>query len=278
MTATLRQLQAANYFLKAGYMPRGAAAIVGRLVGESGVNLDSTLFRKNADHGSGGIAEWRLGRKDELIRFGGLDAGLLETQCAFVVRELGRDYPELDKQLRQSDRTIENLTANFTVIYERPNKRLMHLDYSIDAAKAVLAALQKQQPSAPIASGAGAVTAAGAAVQSVSIDGLTPVGCALIALALLLGSVVLTVYAMRAMRRRSTKEDSLMTTIADLSTKLDALDASIKTALAELVTANSAKAIAAETEATAKMDELAARIDAMQAELSTAIVAATPTP
>jgi hypothetical protein len=43
-------------------------AIVGNLSGESGTDLNSTVFRAHADHGSGGIAEWRLDTPIMLIR------------------------------------------------------------------------------------------------------------------------------------------------------------------------------------------------------------------
>ena len=138
MTPTPRQLIARGIFLKEGYSPNGAAAIVGNLAWESKVNLDSTLYRVHADHGSGGIAEWRLERKDALIKFGGLNAGLLETQCAFVIKELTEDYPILDEQLRNPARTVINLTANFCEFYERPNKALAHLDDRISLAQALV--------------------------------------------------------------------------------------------------------------------------------------------
>lgn len=142
--ATARQMWAFQFFRKEGYSPNGAAAIVGNLSGESGTNLDSTMERgARADHGSGGVAEWRLSRKTELFDFArnlGMDVNGLDVQCMFVIHELQRDYPGLDAQLRSSDRTIENLTANFCFVFERPNKQLARLDNRIEQAKKVLRA------------------------------------------------------------------------------------------------------------------------------------------
>ena len=87
---TLRQQQALAVFRRR-YPLISAAAIVGNLSGESGRNLDSTVERPHADHGSGGIAEWRLGRKANLCAFAqglGKPVTDLETQCLFLMHEL----------------------------------------------------------------------------------------------------------------------------------------------------------------------------------------------
>jgi hypothetical protein len=139
---TVRQQQALAV-LRRRYPLISAAAIVGNLSGESGKNLDSTVERPHADHGSGGIAEWRLSRKASLYTFAqglGKPVTDLETQCLFLMHELdGPEYAVLNAQLtKPGNRSIENLTANFCQIFERPNMALAHVDNRIANAKAVM--------------------------------------------------------------------------------------------------------------------------------------------
>jgi hypothetical protein len=99
---TVRQQQAMAV-LRRKYPLISAAAIVGNLSAESGRNLDSTVERPHADHGSGGIAEWRLGRKANLYAFAqglGKPVTDLETQCLFLMHELdGPEFAVLNAQL-----------------------------------------------------------------------------------------------------------------------------------------------------------------------------------
>ncbi|MDQ6868198.1 MAG: phage tail tip lysozyme [Pseudomonadota bacterium] len=139
---TVRQQQALAVFT-GRYPLISAAAIVGNLSGESGKYLDSTVERPHADHGSGGIAEWRLGRKANLYAFAqgqGKPVTDLETQCLFLMHELdGPEYALLNAQLtKPGNRSIENLTANFCQIFERPNMALAHVDNRVANAKAVM--------------------------------------------------------------------------------------------------------------------------------------------
>lgn len=152
---TIRQQFAYDYFVEKGYSSLGAAAIVGNLSGESGINLNSTMERgARADHGSGGVAEWRLDRKANLYAFAKshrVDVNDLGIQCAFVIHELtngddGRSpgqYAWLNDQLKHpGNRTIDNLVANFCFDFERPNRELQirggHLNKRIQYAKDVL--------------------------------------------------------------------------------------------------------------------------------------------
>jgi Phage tail lysozyme len=102
---TQRQQSAFRLFRAAGYSPKGAAVIVGGDSRESGINLVSG-YQDKTDHGSQGIAQWRLGRLAALEQFctvNHLASGTLAAQVSFQIYELGKDYPILDRRLR--DRT-----------------------------------------------------------------------------------------------------------------------------------------------------------------------------
>lgn len=191
---TARQQFAYNFFVEKGYAPLGAAAIVGNLSGESGVNLDSTMERgARADHGSGGICEWRLDRKTNLYKFAKdfrTDPNDLDLQCAFVIHELengddGRSpgqYAWLNDQLKNpGNRTIENLVANFCFIYERPNRELQirggHLNKRIQYAKDVLrdaqASKTKSVVKESVVAGGIATIGAGAVAGGLNGDEIT---------------------------------------------------------------------------------------------------------
>lgn len=191
---TARQQYAYDFFLKKDYAPLGAAAIVGNLSGESGVNLDSTMERgARADHGSGGIAEWRLERKNNLYKFAKshhVDVNDLGIQCAFVIHELengddGRspgEYSWLNDQLKNpGTRTIDNLVANFCFTYERPNRELQirggHLNKRIQYAKDVLKEAQagktKTVVKEAVVAGGVATIGAGAVAGGLNGDEIT---------------------------------------------------------------------------------------------------------
>ena len=132
-----------------GWAHNGVAGVVGNLVGESGTDLNSTVHRLHADHGSGGIAEWRLDRLTKMIAFVkglGLDENDLGGQCRFLVHEVQTEYPQLDAMLKDASRTVANQAANFCWIFERPNKKLANVDGRIRAADAIAAEMAKAQP------------------------------------------------------------------------------------------------------------------------------------
>jgi hypothetical protein len=161
---TARQLAAHDYFVVHGYAAKGASAIIGNSVGESGQDLDSTFDRQHADHESGGFLEWRDSpgspRKTRLAAFAdargpGLRDDLF-TQCDYAIWELGKFFPILDQQLRTGTRSIATLTANFCWQFENPAPATAGLDNRITHAEAVAAraaeiwkASHEPQPSPP---------------------------------------------------------------------------------------------------------------------------------
>ena len=159
-----RQQLALSHFVTAGYHPFGAAAIVGNGCGESGVNLDSTFDRVNADHGSGGFLEWRdssgAPRKTRLAGFADArGSGLrddLGVQCDYTIWELGKYFASLDAQLRNpGSRPIKNLAANFCWVFENPAPATAGLDNRIVHAEA---AYNEWAASQTIAAGESATT------------------------------------------------------------------------------------------------------------------------
>ena len=128
---TTRQQEAMAVFVGKGYAPPGAAAITGGITGESGVDLDATVLRLHADHGSGGIAEWRLSRKTNMIAFVramGKPETDLGAQCLFIINELEQDYAALNAELRAGVKPIAVMTYNFVNVFERPNMAVAHMD------------------------------------------------------------------------------------------------------------------------------------------------------
>jgi len=118
----------------------GGAAIVGNCSQEVGINLP-TKFTLVTDHGSQGIAQWRLARLTALEKFADdhkLPVTDLTTQGLFLLEELAQDYPALDTMLRApGTRTLANLTANFMTIFERPsyNPAINKLNFRIAQAQ-----------------------------------------------------------------------------------------------------------------------------------------------
>ena len=187
MAVTARQKEAAVYLAPAGWAANGVAGVIGNLVGESGENLSSVVHRKHADHGSGGIAEWRLDRLQSLIDFAqheGKAADDLGVQCLFLIHEVQTDYPHLDAMLKDPSRSIANQAANFCWIFERPNKQLANVDGRIKAATALAAGLVSARVDiGPSVATAGVLATAGAhAISLTPVASLTLVGLVLITL------------------------------------------------------------------------------------------------
>jgi len=165
MTATARQLQAAKLLMSKGYSKNGAAAIVGNLSQESGNNLRSS-FTLATDHGSQGIAQWRLDRLTRLEKYSedrNLTVTELSTQLSYLIWELENFYSSLNSTLKSGTRSIANLTANFMQIFERPAAKYANLDNRIKQAEIVAADLHTSPPESitePAAAGAAAVGAA----------------------------------------------------------------------------------------------------------------------
>jgi Phage tail lysozyme len=158
---TQRQQTAFQLFRAGGYADNGAATIVGGDSQESGVNLVSGN-QTTTDHGSQGIAQWRLERLTALEDFcaaNHLSSGALASQVSFQIYELGKDYPLLDKRLRAGTETIDVLADALCFQYERPNRAAANLPNRIKQAKSILRdskAVTLPQTGAIIAASAGA--------------------------------------------------------------------------------------------------------------------------
>ena len=141
MSATPRQQSLTAFFITNGYHPYGSAAMVGNFSQEVGINLP-TRFTLTTDHGSQGIAQWRLDRLTKLEQFCAnrkLNVTELIPQAQFVIWELDNEYPQLNAMLKTpGNRSLANLTANFSGWFERPSKQYENLDNRIKQAKMCL--------------------------------------------------------------------------------------------------------------------------------------------
>jgi hypothetical protein len=159
---TQRQQTAFRLFCAAGYAPVGAAVIVGGDSQESSVNLVSG-YQATTDHGSQGIAQWRIERLTALEQFcaaNHLGSGTLAAQVSFQIYELGKDYPVLDKRLRAGMEPIADLAHDLCFQYERPNPVAANLRNRINQAQITLRDAQAATPAhAAVVIGAGAVAA-----------------------------------------------------------------------------------------------------------------------
>jgi len=136
---TERQQTAFKLFRAAGYSPDGAAALIGNFSQESGVNLRSGYTVKT-DHGSQGIAQWRLDRLTHLEEFceaRGLHSGTLAAQVQFAIYELGTEYTTLDALLRKGG-DLDLLTMMICNKYERPAKQFANIPNRIKQARITL--------------------------------------------------------------------------------------------------------------------------------------------
>lgn len=157
---TPRQIKCRSMLEVLGYSRSGASALTGNFCREVGPNLPTAFRTAGLDHGSNGLAQWRLGRLDaykayvqsqkpELVQAAAAtgqkvdDAfwpwyGRLDFQTQFVAIELAKDYPALDHKLRMGG-DVAALTADVCWQYERPSKLLSGIAERIDYAKAVAA-------------------------------------------------------------------------------------------------------------------------------------------
>lgn len=88
------------------------------------------------DHGSDGVMQWRLSRLTELERLPNWNS--LQVQAQFFKTECQRDYPRLWTDLVAGKKSLETLTANVMVQYERPNLAAAALDRRITYAHTLL--------------------------------------------------------------------------------------------------------------------------------------------
>lgn len=206
-----------------GLSLKGACAITGNASVENQVKAQ-TLGPK--DHGSDGVLQWRLARLDgphglrSWAKARGLPWNTLRTQAAFTLWELkfgekpgDSRYRKLEKELREGIRSIETLTANFCVVYERPNMRVAHLDLRIRHAKSVFLLLGKEKaisaPTSSSAAAAGGAIITGTVLASANnADG----GSLTISSSLLLFGFILAVvlWQMRKLPSEETSEDAFI--------------------------------------------------------------------
>jgi hypothetical protein len=163
-----------------GWSLVGACAVTGNLTQE---NLCRPVTTGPLDHGSQGLAQWRLERLTELQAWssmyfpGGPEAWkTIEAQCAFTLYETARDYKVLDAELRAGTKTIETLTANFCWVFERPSKAHAALDKRIQYARDAYTAMTRAPSiAAKVGTAAGAGTiAAGGVIAALPPSTLTP--------------------------------------------------------------------------------------------------------
>lgn len=119
-----RAQYAFDYFVKQGWTPVQAAAIVGNLQQESGAGLDANALRKN-DAGPGnhsmGIGQWNRDRLSALQSYAASQKkpwNDFETQLGFVQHELGGAESPVAARLKKAG-DLQSATAAF-IGYERP--------------------------------------------------------------------------------------------------------------------------------------------------------------
>jgi hypothetical protein len=125
-----------NYFIGRGLRDYQAAAIVGNLQQESGLNPRLAAMDVNGQM-SRGIAMWQPPRWNNLLAFAattGRDPWALATQLDFVWEELPN--AGLDSLLAAP--TLEEAVLAFQDQFERPRKSLAHTDVRISYARAAL--------------------------------------------------------------------------------------------------------------------------------------------
>jgi hypothetical protein len=155
---TKQQITCAALFEAQGYPPESAAAWVGNFSQESGASL-STAFRTGVlDHGSQGLAQWRLERLtayERFVRSKYIDTpseaalwdayGRMDYQVQFATQECAQHYPKLEAQLRRGG-DIAVLTADICWQYEVPNKAKANLANRVMQARATLAGMHPIAP------------------------------------------------------------------------------------------------------------------------------------
>jgi len=133
-----------------GPLPLPSACAVGGNGWQENLLRPLTLGAK--DHGSDGVMQWRLSRLTELERLANWNT--LQVQAQFFKTECQRDYPRLWADLVAGKKSLETLTANVMVQYERPNLAAAGLDHRITYAHALLDhmhTLPQVTPTEPVA-------------------------------------------------------------------------------------------------------------------------------
>lgn len=126
-----------NRLIGEGIPPHVAAGIVGNLDVESGFSDDVISFQRRGDQGTAyGIAQWRLDRKDNLLKFAGDRASTLDGQIDFLVHEL-KNSPEYGYSQLLKSKSVEEAATIFQDKYERPNPKYAHTNSRIKSALGV---------------------------------------------------------------------------------------------------------------------------------------------
>ncbi|MEN6293782.1 MAG: phage tail tip lysozyme, partial [Methanobacterium sp.] len=127
--------RAYEYFIQKGLTPAQASGIVGNLVQESGLQLDTQVegFDKT---GSYGIAQWLGNRKTNLIKFAekaGKTHSDFSTQLDFVWHELNTTEKKAFNKL-QTAKSPEEAALAISKYYERPSEKYAHNEKRINYA------------------------------------------------------------------------------------------------------------------------------------------------
>ena len=127
-----------QYYLKKGYRPIEAAAIVGNLDIESGgFSSDVIQGRRRGDNNTAfGAAQWRHERQDKL-RARYKDPNNLDNQLDFVDWELNNTHKSTLNKMRASN-SVKEATSAFTWDYERPHKDYAHFNKRLASASKLL--------------------------------------------------------------------------------------------------------------------------------------------
>lgn len=109
-----------QFYLNKGLSSKDAAAIVGNLYVESGLN--TTVKGTADDKGSVGIAQWHSERKRGLYNFArsqGKDWGDLDTQLNYVLKEGQTTHKDAFSKMLNT-KTVQEATMAFMDHYEKP--------------------------------------------------------------------------------------------------------------------------------------------------------------
>jgi Phage tail lysozyme len=141
----------ADPFLTHGYSLTGTSAICANGWLESGIRA------VNPSHdGSDGVLQWRdaldVHRLTQMKKWCAAQLipwASLTSQALFTIWDLENNYQELNAQLHDPSRPLDNLTLNFCDIYERPAPRGRVPDVRIGYANRCLAELKRLYPPSP---------------------------------------------------------------------------------------------------------------------------------
>lgn len=129
----------ADYLESRGLSPLAVAGIVGNLAQEAPGGAGNFGTAMSGDQGSVGLAQWRLERKDELLKFAatqGAPATDIKVQLDFLVAEAKRRG---DLDAVNAARSPAQAAEIFMRRFERPEESAANLDYRQAVAEDVFA-------------------------------------------------------------------------------------------------------------------------------------------